>query len=122
SVRGLKVCEALSEYFDLHMLNRTSDVRTCIVADYDFARVSPRGRQAHEQKILEEHATAVRVLELTGTLSFANVDLIARRVAPKPLPQVLVLDYRRVATVSCGAVMKVRQLVRAYNALEDTQV
>src|SRR5260221_9489576 len=29
SVRGLKVCEALSGYFDLHMLNHTSDVRTC---------------------------------------------------------------------------------------------
>src|SRR6185436_15406817 len=41
SVRGLRVCEAISARFDLHMLNRTSDVRTCIVADYDFARVSP---------------------------------------------------------------------------------
>jgi len=122
SVRGLKVCEALSEYFDLHMLNRTSDVRTCIVADYDFARVSPRGRQAHEQKILEEHATAVRVLELTGTLSFANVDLIARRIAAKPLPQVLILDFRRVPTVSSGAVKMLAELVSGLSAAEATPV
>jgi glutaminase len=61
SVRGLRVCEAISARFDLHMLNRTSDVRTCIVADYDFARVSPRGRQPHEQKILHEHENTVRV-------------------------------------------------------------
>ena len=47
SVRGLKVCEAVSAKFELHMLNRTSDVRTCIVADYDFERSSPRGRQPH---------------------------------------------------------------------------
>jgi len=113
SVRGLKVCEALSEHFELHMLNRTSDVRSCIVADYDFARVSPRGRQSHEQKILDEHATAVRVLELTGTLSFANVDLIARRILSKPLPQVLVLDLRRVLTVSTGAVKMLGGLIES---------
>src|SRR6476469_6359598 len=35
SVRGLKVCEALSARFDLHMLNRNADVRTSIMADYD---------------------------------------------------------------------------------------
>jgi glutaminase len=103
SVRGLKVCEAISERFDLHMLNRTNDVRTCIVADYDFARVSPRGRQPHEQKILDEHENAVRVLELTAALSFANVDLIARRIHAKPLPQVLILDFSRVPMVSTGA-------------------
>src|SRR6478672_7374920 len=68
SVRGLKVCEQVSAHFDLHMLNGTSDVRSCIVADYDFARVSLRGRQPHEQKILDEHERDVRVIELTGTL------------------------------------------------------
>jgi len=55
SVRGLKVCEELSKHFDLHMLNGTSDLRNCIVTDYDLACVSPRGRQPHEQKILDEH-------------------------------------------------------------------
>jgi hypothetical protein len=48
SVRGLKVCEALSSRFDLHMLNRSADVRTCIIADYEwtaiFARISDLGR------------------------------------------------------------------------------
>ena len=80
SVRGLKVCEAVSAQFELHMLNRTSDVRTCIVADYDFARSSPRGRQPHEQKMIDEHMNAMRVIELTGTITFANADFIARRV------------------------------------------
>ena len=28
SVRGIKVCEELSSHFDLHVLNRSSDVRT----------------------------------------------------------------------------------------------
>src|SRR4030081_422072 len=42
SVRGLKVCEALSSRFDLHMLNRSADVRPCIIADYDVLGISSR--------------------------------------------------------------------------------
>jgi glutaminase len=116
SIRGLKVCEALSARFDLHMLNGTSDVRTCIVADYDFARVSPRGRQPHEQKILDGHENAVRVLELTGALSFANVDLIARRIHAKPLPLVLILDFSRVPMISTGAAKMLANLLDSLQA------
>ncbi len=111
SVRGLKVCEAVSSQFELHMLNRASDVRTCIVADYDFARVSPRGRQPHEQKILDQHESAVRVLELTGSLSFANADFVARRVRGKALPQVLILDFSRVPMTSAGAAKMLADLI-----------
>jgi glutaminase len=122
SVRGLKVCEALSAHFDLHMLNRTSDVRTCIVADYDFERVSPRGRQPHEQKILDQHKSAVRVLELTGTLGFANVDFIARRIETKLPPQVLVLDFGRVPLMSSGAAKMLADFLSGLKALGTTPV
>jgi glutaminase len=122
SVRGLKVCEALSAHFDLHMLNRTSDVRTCIVADYDFEWVSPRGRQPHEQKILDQHRSAVRVLELTGTLTFANVDLIARRIEAKPAPQVLILDFGRVPLMSTGAATMLVDMLVALKRLGTTPV
>jgi glutaminase len=122
SVRGLKVCEALSAHFDLHMLNRTSDVRTCIVADYDFEWVSPRGRQPHEQKILDQHRSAVRVLELTGTLTFANVDLIARRIEAKPASQVLILDFGRVPLMSTGAATMLVDMLVALKRLGTTPV
>jgi glutaminase len=122
SVRGLKVCEAISAHFDLHMLNRTSDVRTCIVADYDFERVSPRGRQPHEQKILDQHKNAVRVLELTGTLTFANADFVARRIETKPPPQVLVLDFGRVPLMSSGAAKMLADLLGALKTLGTTPV
>src|SRR5229473_1734639 len=122
SVRGLKVCEALSARFDLHMLNRTSDVRTCIVADYDFEWVSPRGRQPHEQKILDQHRSAVRVLELTGTLTFANVDLIARRIEAKPAPQVLILDFGRVPLMSSGAAKMLADFLSGLKTLGTTPV
>src|SRR5215470_4407932 len=37
SVRGLKICEALSTRFGLHVLNRSGDVRTSVIADYDIS-------------------------------------------------------------------------------------
>src|SRR3954467_1431652 len=36
SVRGIKVCEALSAHYDLHMLNRSDDARNAVIADYDI--------------------------------------------------------------------------------------
>ena len=105
SVRGVKVCEALSERFGLHVLNRTGDVRTCIVADYGIRRMpSRRMRQPHEREILEAHADSIRVLELAGALSFANMDYISRRLDfAQSTPAFLVLDLRRVPTATEAA-------------------
>ncbi|MGE3991344.1 glutaminase A, partial [Pseudorhodoplanes sp.] len=61
SARGLRLCEALSAHFDLHVLNRANDVRTCIVADYDVGRLQRRGRQPHEQRLLDDRTSAIRV-------------------------------------------------------------
>ena len=54
SGRGLRLCESLSAHFDLHVLNRANDVRTCVVADYDVGRLQRRGRQPHEQRLLDD--------------------------------------------------------------------
>ena len=116
SVRGLKVCEELSRHFDLHMLNGASDVRSCIVADYDLSCVSPRGRQRHEQKVLDEHKKSVRIMELTGTLNFANADHIVRRVGSNPALQLLVLDFGRVPGMSAGAARILADLFWALKA------
>lgn len=103
SARGLRLCEALSAHFDLHVLNRANDVRTCIVADYDVGRLQRRGRQPHEQRLLDDRTSAIRVLELTGTLTFSNVDYIARRVLSGDTGLFTVLDMRRVPLVTSAA-------------------
>lgn len=102
SVRGLKVCEALSSRFDLHMMNRSADVRTCVIADYDISGVSSRrSRQPHEQQILEERQDDIRVIELVGALNFAAIDYITRLLAgKKPNAPLLILDFRRVPDVT----------------------
>ncbi len=111
SVRGLRLCEDLSAHFDLHVLNRANDVRTCIVADYDVGRLKRRGRQSHEQRLLDDNVTAIRILELTGTLTFANVDYVARRILSHRSPLFLVLDLRRVPLISNAAAKMLANLI-----------
>jgi glutaminase len=106
SVRGLKICEALSSRFDLHMLNRSADVRTCIIADYDIYGISSRrSRQPHEQQILDDRHSDIRVIELVGALNFAAIDYVTRRLASEPPnAPLLILDFRRVPDMtSAGA-------------------
>src|SRR5712691_4222539 len=70
SVRGIKVCEALSAHYDLHMLNRSDNARNAVIADYDIGEnPSRRSRRPQEQTILAAHRQDVRVFELMGTLS-----------------------------------------------------
>src|SRR5580704_12577615 len=101
SVRGIKVCEALSAHYDLHMLNRSDDSRNSIIADYNIGKSpSRRSRRPHEQKILAAHHQDVRVIELVGTLTFSNVDYISRELAARPRPQFVIFDLRRVAAMT----------------------
>src|SRR5437016_689725 len=101
SIRGIKVCEALSAHYDLHMLNRSDDARNSIIADYDIG-VSPsrRSRRTQERQILARHPNAVRVLELVGTLSFSNVDYVSRQLAGSMRPQFVNFDLRRVTAMT----------------------
>ena len=104
SVRGIKVCEVLSAHFDLHMLNRSGDARDSIIADYDIGKsASRRSRRPDEQTILAAHTRDVRILELVGALTLANVDYVSRQLATKPRPQIMIFDLRRVATLTRAA-------------------
>jgi glutaminase len=101
SVRGIKVCEALSSHYGLHMLSRSDDARNSVIADYDIGKSSSRrSRRSHERKSIAARHRDVRVLELVGTLSFSSVDFVSRRLAREPLPQLVILDLRRVAEIT----------------------
>jgi len=101
SVRGIKLCEALSSHYDLHMLDRSDDARNSIIATYDIGNSpSRRSRRPQERTILAAHHQAVRVFELVGTLSFLNVDYVSRQLAASARPQLVIFDLRRVAAVT----------------------
>jgi glutaminase len=101
SVRGIKVCEALSSHYNLHMLNRSDDARNSIIADYNMGKSpSRRSRRPHEQNILAAHHHDVLVYELVGALSLSSVDYVSRALAAKPRPQFVIFDLRRVASIT----------------------
>ena len=103
SVRGIKVCEAISAHYDLHMLNRSDDARNSIIADYTIGKSpSRRSRRPRERDILGAHHDDVRVIELVGTLSLASVDYISRRLAARSRPQFVIFDLRRVSVGHAG--------------------
>jgi glutaminase len=104
SVRGIKVCEALSSHYDLHMLNHSDNARNSIIADYDIGKSSSRrSRRPHEQKLLAAHHHDVRIIELMGTLTFANIDYVSRQLAAGPRPSFIIFELRRVAAVTRAA-------------------
>ena len=104
SVRGIRVCEALSLHYDLHMLNRADNARNAIIADYDIGKSSSRrSRRPHEQKLLAAHHHDVRIIELMGTLTFANIDYVSRQLAAGPRPSFIIFELRRVAAITRAA-------------------
>ncbi len=120
SVRGLKICEALSTHFGLHMLNRSGDVRTSIIADYDIGGIaSRRSRKPRDQQILEQRHEEVRVIELVGALTFATIDYVSRQLGERP-SQILILDFRRVASITHAAGMLLVDNLRNASATTTT--
>jgi len=122
SVRGLKICEALSTHFGLHMLNRTGDVRSSIIADYDISGItSRRSRLPRDQQILEEHHGDVRVVELVGAHSFATIDYASRRLTERASP-LLIIDFRRVASVTSAGALLLADILRQLTAGSVTAI
>jgi glutaminase len=123
SVRGIKVCEALSSHYDLHMLNLSGDARNSIIADYNIDKSSSRrSRRSDEQNILDAYYEDVRIIELMGTLTFANIDYISRQIAAKPRPLFIIFDLRRVAALTRAAARLLTEGFRELAAFNVTVV
>src|SRR5437879_2214946 len=123
SVRGIKVCEALSSHYDLHMLNRSDDARNAIIADYDIGKSpSRRVRRPQEREILAAHEQEVRIIELVGTLSLSAVDYVSRRLAARPRPQFVVFDLHRVTSTTRAGARLVAEAFEELAALNVTVI
>jgi glutaminase len=124
SVRGLKVCEALSSHFDLHLFNRNGDVRNGIIADYDIGGVSSRrSRQPHEQQILDEHQKDCHVYELAGALTFGTIDYLSRQLVRRQNEsQLVILDFHRVPTTTKAAGRLLGEALTELSAVNTTVI
>jgi glutaminase len=113
SMRGVRVCQDLAATFGLHFLRAPRPAPAAIRRQYDLARIgSKRQRSETERAWLDRTGTRARVYDLAGDLSFAGIELIARRLVEAAADlDVAVLDLTRVTRVDEVAVRVLRDLL-----------
>ena len=105
SVRGIKVCDAISRHCDLHLLNRPSIGKFNVRLKFTGAELnSSRVRTAEETKVLRELGGGIKVYQLQGNLSFTTAEFIVRDVIENfDATHQLILDFKRVLTLNESA-------------------
>ncbi len=105
SVRGIRVCDAISQDFDLHLLNRPSIGRSTIRLKFTGAELnSNRVRTPEETRALRELGGGIRVYQLQGNLNFSTAEGVVRDLVENlDGTQQLILDFKRVLTLNESA-------------------
>ncbi|HET6473430.1 MAG TPA: glutaminase A [Pseudomonadales bacterium] len=115
SVRGVRVCEALSTDLGLHFLRPPRPATGTVRSRYTLATVrSKRQRPAAEARVLDEHGARVAVYELQGDLRFSTVECVVREIVGCEDPvEFVVLDFKRVSHADVAATRLLAALVRS---------
>ena len=115
SLRGIRVCQEISEEFELHAFNNRTNVRSVIRRDYlaDLVR-SNRLRTPAERKILAEKGRQVAVLEAQGALFFGSTEQLMRRLALLASDaRYVIIDFKRVHLADTSARKLIVRAARA---------
>lgn len=118
SVRGIKVCEALSLRFGLNMFDVAMNPTPAVRRHFDGTAVgSKRSRSAAERGILDTKGNRIQVLELRGDLTFIAVEQITRRLSALPdTASHIILDLARVVQVDPPAARLIIALIDQFAA------
>ena len=98
SVRGIKVCQDISNEFELHAFNNRTNVRSVIRRVYhgDLIR-SSRLRTTHEGELLDAEGFKIAVIEAQGALFFGSTEqLLGRIAALSETARFVIVDFKRV--------------------------
>ncbi len=119
SVRGVKVCEAISRDLGLHFLQPPRVASATVRARYTLQGVrSKRRRMPAENLLLDRHGAAARVYELQGDLRFATIEPLLREISVAgDALQFLVLDFKRVAHADQAATLLLARTIESCGAL-----
>jgi len=118
SVRGVAVCEALSEDLELHFL-RAPRPSISAVRSRVNARSFPskRRRCDAEREALAKHGDRIVTYQLQGDLSFAGTEIVIRKlVAEPPAVTHLLLDFGRVTGIDLPSARMLLELLVAFAA------
>ena len=106
SVRGIAVCEALSEDFGLHMLRVTRTTTASVIrAIYTGASVHSKiNRDPASEAYLDKAGERIQVIEVTGELMFVSAEAVAATVMQQmESREYLILDLTRVTAIDHSA-------------------
>jgi glutaminase len=115
SVRGIRVCQEISNEFELHAFNNRTNVRSVIRRDYraDLVR-SNRLRTPEERNILAERGGKTAVLEAQGPLFFGSAEQLLRRLTQLAAEaSYVVVDFKRVHLADTAARKLIVRATRA---------
>jgi glutaminase len=118
SVRGIRVCDDLSRFFDLHLFNPPQAVESVIRLKYTAADIgSSRLRTAAESGVLREHGARIHVYEMQGPLVFSTAEVVAHDLARNAAEfGCVIFDLRRVLGVNESAARLIVQFLRQMDA------
>ena len=113
SVRGIAVCNELSERLGLSLYQQVPHAASTVRRSYDGSmRQSRRWRSARDRQALRESANAIHIVHAQGILDFAAVERLVAELRTSVVgSRVLILDLARVLELppQCGALLA-RQL------------
>jgi glutaminase len=113
SVRGLRVCDDLSRYFDLHLFNNPHASRSVIRLKFTAADIgSNRIRTPEERKTLQSHSNRIQVYQLQGNLVLSTAEVVVHDVL-SVLDRVdtVLLDFKHVLSINEIASRLLHQLL-----------
>jgi glutaminase len=118
SVRGVAVCEALSEDLELHFLRAPRPALSAVRARFS-ARSFPskRRRLDVEREALAKEGDSIVTYQLQGDLGFAGMEIVIRKLVAEPAAvQHLLLDFGRVTGIDRPAARLLLELVFSFAA------
>jgi len=119
SVRGLRACEDLSRYFDLHLLNPPHTSQSVIRLKFTGAEInSARVRTPAEARLLRERGEGIHVYQLQGQLVLSTAEVVVHdAIDSVDATHALVLDLKHVVAANESASRLLCQLVVRYREL-----
>ena len=117
SVRGLRVCDDLSSFFDLHLFNTPHASKSVIRLKFSAAEVnSKRVRTPAEAQTLRAHGSGIQVYELQGNLALSTTEVVVHdAMADLASVDTIVIDFKHTLSLNESAGRLFHQLLLKYH-------
>jgi glutaminase len=117
SVRGIRVCDAISRHCDLHLFNRPGIGKSAIRLKFIGAELSSnRIRPPQQSQMLRLSGSRIQAYQLQGNLTFATTESVVREVfVGLDESDYILFDFKRVLSANESACRLFYQVLVKFN-------